>query len=173
MNYSGIKCVAFDCFGTIFDMDSVPREEIQEYVRHVRANDFSPYRFPNSWYALKCHSDAMTGISKLQGAGLWCVTLSNGSVDLLRHVSEAGGIHWNAYIDLAKHQVYKPHVDAYRTPEKEFGVLPAETLMVTANPTFGDLEGAAAVGMRAQTIRHGRPNTVIELAEMMLANPCS
>jgi hypothetical protein len=45
---------------------------------------------------------------------------------------------------------------------------PEETLMVTANPTFGDIEGAAAIGMPSQVIRHGYPNTVIELAEMLL-----
>lgn len=40
------KCVAFDCFGTLFDMSTVPKDEIAAYVEHVRRNDFSPYEFP-------------------------------------------------------------------------------------------------------------------------------
>jgi hypothetical protein len=40
-------------------------------------------------------------------------------------------------------------------------------MMVTANPTFGDIEGSAAIGMQSQVIRHGYSNTIIELAEMM------
>jgi hypothetical protein len=39
--------------------------------------------------------------------------------------------------------------------------------MVTANPTFGDIEGAKAIGMQSQVIRHSYPNTIIELAEML------
>jgi hypothetical protein len=49
----------------------------------------------------------------------------------------------------------------------ETAIFPRETLMVTSNPTFGDIEGSAAIGMPSQVIRHGYPNTIIELAEML------
>lgn len=162
-----IKCIAFDCFGTVFDMDSVSRSEIADYVRHVNANDFSPYQFPASWYCLELHPDAKRGMKLLRLAGYHCVTLSNGSSDLLSTVSKLGGVVWDRIIDLAKHRVYKPNVDAYKTLEIETGFKPQQTLMVTANPTFGDLEGAAAIGMPSQVIRHGYPNTIVELAEML------
>lgn len=162
-----IKCIAFDCFGTVFDMSSVSQEEISAYVWHVRNRDFSPYKFPDSWWNLKAHPDSAEGIKRLRAAGFICVTLSNGTADLLLHISKSNGIEWDRIIDLVSHRAYKPHnLDAYRAVEKETLFSPAETLMVTANPAFGDLEGAAAIGMRSQVIRHEYPNTIIELAEM-------
>lgn len=165
---SRIKCIAFDCFGTVFDMTGVPREEIKAYVNHVRRNDFSPYQFPDSWYTLKAHRDAARGIFLLRWAGYRCVVLSNGSWESLSELSRCNGILWDHIVDLVEHRVYKPHVDAYRTIEKDLGIPPEETLMVTANPTFGDIEGAAAVGMRSQVIRQpGTPQTIIELAAVL------
>lgn len=169
-NYSAIKVIAFDCFGTVFNMDGVSRDEIRDYVAHVRRNDFSPYKFPGSWWGLKLHADAREGIKRLRDAGFKCVTLSNGPAELLHYVSATpdGDIGWDRIIDLAKHRVYKPHIDAYRTVEKDTGFKPHETLMVTANPTFGDIEGSAAIGMPSQVIRQpGTPQTIIELAELL------
>lgn len=160
-----VRCIAFDCFGTVFDMAGVSRDEISDYVRHVRKNDFSPYTFPESWWNLNLHPDAAEGVKLLQSAGYACVTLSNGDASLLQHVSVRGGVFWDSVIDLAKHRVYKPHVDAYRTVEKETGFKPEECLMVTANPTFGDIEGSAAIGMSSQVIRQSEgPANIIELA---------
>lgn len=166
---SGIKCIAFDCFGTVFDMSGISRDEIKAYVEHVRRNDFSPFRFPKSWWELKAHSDAKDGIDKLKRDGFVCVTLSNGSWELLHVCSGRNGIKWDSIIDLAAYHVYKPHLDAYWTVENETGFEPHECLMVTANPTFGDIEGAAAVGMRSQVIRQpGTPQTIVELAELLV-----
>jgi len=167
---SRIKCIAFDCFGTVFDMAGVSREEIGDYVRHVRKADFAPYAFPHGWWHLRLHPDAAEGVKSLQQAGFKCVALSNGSANLLEHVSLAGGIEWDEVIDLAKHRVYKPNVDAYLTVEQETGFKPKECLMVTANPTFGDIEGSAAIGMRSQVIRQpGEPANIIELANRLSA----
>ena len=163
-----IKVIAFDCFGTVFDMSNISREEIAAYVNHVRKSDFSPFEFPESWFNLAAHPDSADGILRLQEAGFMCVALSNGSPSLLESISAGSLIEWDYIVPLALHRVYKPHVDAYRTIEKDLGIPPPETLMVTANPTFGDIEGAAAVGMQSQVIRHGHPNTIIELAEMFL-----
>ena len=163
-----IKCIAFDCFGTVFDMAGISRKEIGDYVRHVRKNDFTPYAFPKSWWKLKLHPDAKQGVEMLRDAGFHCVTLSNGGPDLIEAVSENGGLEWDRIIDLTAHRVYKPHDDAYRTVQKETGFKPSQTLMVTANPTFGDIDGAAAVGMQSQVIRQpGMPQTIIELAEKL------
>jgi 2-haloalkanoic acid dehalogenase type II len=165
---SEIKCIAFDCFGTVFDMAGVSRDEIKAYVDHVRKDDFAPFKFPASWLNLQLHPDAATGIAKLQRNGFSCVALSNGALYLLSHVSQCGGVIWDHIVDLAKHRVYKPHIDAYRTIEKDLGLKPENTLMVTANPTFGDIEGAAAIGMQSQVIRQpGKIRDIIELAELL------
>ena len=149
-------------------MAGVSRKEIGDYVKHVRKADFQPYAFPQSWWHLRLHSDASEGVRLLQQFGFVCVTLSNGSANLLQHVSLAGGIEWDNVIDLAKHRVYKPHVEAYRTVEADTGFKPNETLMVTANPTFGDIEGSAAIGMPSQVIRQAEgPANIIELAKML------
>ena len=162
-----LRCIAFDCFGTLFDMSGIPREQIAGYVRHVRRNDFSPYEFPQAWWDLRAHQDVEEGMRRLQGHRLCCVALSNGDVDLIESLAAASGFAFDCIVDLAYHGVYKPHRDAYLTVEKDTAFKPHETIMVTANPTFGDIEGAASVGMRSQVIRHGYPNTVIELAEMI------
>lgn len=162
-----IRALIFDCFGTVFDMQSVPREEIAAYVQHVKSSDFSPYKFPFSWMSLKAHPDSAKGIHDLQKQGVLCIALSNGSVDLIKTISDFNGIDWNLIVDLVKHRVYKPHIDAYRTVEKETGIPPYECMMVTANPTFGDIEGATAIGMMHRVIRHGYPNTIIELCELL------
>jgi HAD superfamily hydrolase (TIGR01493 family) len=169
---SVIKCIAFDCFGTVFDMSGVSREEIKAYVAHVRKDDFTPFEFPKSWWQLKAHHDSKEGINMLQSSGFLCVALSNGDCNLIDEISERNGFDFDYLIDLAgRHRVYKPNVDAYRTIEKDLGYKPEETLMVTANPTFGDVEGSAAIGMSSQVIRQpGTPQTIIELATMLKGN---
>ncbi len=166
-----IKCIAFDCFGTVFDMSTVSREEIAAYVEHVRKADFSPFEFPRSWWDLKAHPDAAEGIKRLQDTGFSCVALSNGDAGLIWRASKRKNpIAWNYVFDLRAEKVYKPNIEAYRLVEKLLGYKPEDCLMVTANPTFGDIEGEAAVGMQSQVIRHGYPNTIIELAEMLASN---
>jgi 2-haloalkanoic acid dehalogenase type II len=163
-----IKCIAFDCFGTVFDMTGVPDVEIRAYVRHVKAEDFSPFTFPQSWYDLKPHADSAQGIKKLQSMGLQCVPLSNGNANLISDISESAGIWWDYIIDLVGHGVYKPKIEAYRTVEKDLGFKPSETMMVTANPTFGDIEGSASIGMQSQVIRQpGFPRDIIDLADIL------
>ena len=165
---ANINCIAFDCFGTVFDMSGVSREEIKAYVDHVRKEDFTPFAFPQSWWNLKAHPDSAEGIASLQRDKFFCVALSNGDVELIDDVAIKNGIFFDHIVDLAgRHKVYKPHVAAYRTIGKDTCFKPFETLMVTANPTFGDIEGSALIGMPSQVIRHGHPNTIIELAELL------
>lgn len=144
----GIRCLAFDCFHTVFNINSLTLTEIRDYSRHVNASNFTPFEFPPSWWRLKAHPGAAEAIQTLQDKGFICVTLSNGSVDLLKTISRANGIEWDHITDLVKHRAYKPkNLDAYRAIEKDLGGKPEETLMVTANPTFGDIESSKAIGM--------------------------
>lgn len=162
-----IKVCAFDCFGTVFDSSSLPRELVRAYVQHVNAETFAPYVFPQPWYELPAHRDSMPGIRSLRQYGIKCVAMSNGSPDLILALSKNAGIEWDLVIDLASHGVYKPHPGAYRVVECETGVTPAECLMVTANPTFGDVQGAMSVGMHAQVIRGPVVKTIIDLAWLL------
>lgn len=171
MNTKQIKCIAFDCFGTVFDMSNVEKEEIKNYVNHVRKNNFTEFEFPQSWWNLKAHPDSAQGIRTLQSAGFSCIALSNGSLALLSSISYKNNIYWNHIVDLVSEKVYKPHVDAYKTIEKCFGFKPEQTLMVTANPTFGDIEGSSAIGMKSQVIRNPEtPQTIIGLANTIISN---
>ena len=165
-HFPSIKAVAFDCFGTVFDINGIKHEDVVSYSRHVRSSNFTPYKFNNSWYNLKAHSDSADGIKSLQKRGLKCIAFSNGSVDLITSISQNNGIDWDHIVDLVANKIYKPHGDAYTIIKKCFGYETSETLMVTANPTFGDIEGSASVGMMSQVIRHGYPNTILELNEM-------
>jgi 2-haloalkanoic acid dehalogenase type II len=158
-----IKCIAFDCFGTVFDMSNLSREEIKDYVDHVNLKDFSPYYFTYEWKSLIAHEDSASGIKLLQDNGYYCVALSNGSYDLIKIISESNNIYWDYIINLNEHKVYKPHFDAYKTIEKDTNFKPSETLMVSANPKFGDIEGARNINMRSAVIRHGYLNTIPEL----------
>jgi 2-haloalkanoic acid dehalogenase type II len=162
-----IKCLAFDCFGTVFDMEGVSRDEIAAYVAHVRLADFSPYRFSEPWWNINPHPDSAPGVRMLRENGFTCVTLSNGAASMLGYLAKKNDIPFHQIIDLTKHKAYKPkNLDAYRAVEKETGFKPNETMMVTANPTFGDVEGASAIGMIPQVIRQpDRPQTILELAQ--------
>ena len=163
------KCIAFDCFGTVFDASTLTREDLKAYVDHVKAKDFSPFEFGDPWWKLEAHEDSRLGIAMIQAAGVKCMALSNGSVELIQALSDRARIHFDWIADMVKHRVYKPDdIDAYRLVQKYSGFAPDECMMVTANPTFGDLEGAVAVGMKPQVIRNpGTPPTIIDLAKML------
>jgi len=163
-----LEVIAFDCFNTVFDMTTVESGTIRDYVEHVNKHDFTPFNFHPSWYEVKAHPDAMEGIKRLRARGYKCVTLSNGEYNLLDQISKSNNIEWDHIIDLAKHQVYKPHLDAYHTVQKDLGVVADKTLLVTANRTFGDLEGAASIGMNSILIRSGGiPKDIIDLAHLL------
>ena len=166
--FTGLTVAFFDCFGTVFDMSDIPREEIAAYVEHVRREDFTPYEFPPSWYSLKAHPDAAEGIRHLRyNCGLRCVAFSNGSWELISEISKANSIRWSGITSPAACQAYKPHPKAYESAVRMMRVPAIQCLMVTANPTFGDIEGAAGAGMQSCVIRHGFPNNIIELAEVI------
>ena len=155
---------AFDCFGTVFDMRGVPKSQVKAYVDHVRQPEWSPYQFPPSWYALVAHPDAAEGLRMLKDRGIFCWAFSNGNTELIEFNSKKNGIEWDRIIDLSIPQVYKPHPEAYQYLKQE--AHSRQLIIITANPTFGDVEGAASIGVGSRVIRHGHPNTIIELAEM-------
>ena len=144
-----IKAIAFDCFNTVFVLHREHYDQVKDYSKHVNKAEFTPYRFPDSWYELDSHADAVEGIRILREKGYYCVAMSNGSPDLILSNSQRSGIIWDYIMDLAKHKVYKPNPDAYPLIQLETGICSENVLMVTANPTFGDVEGSQLCGMQS------------------------
>lgn len=164
-----IKVIAFDVFGTVFDLASVPREEVKAYVAHIKAPEWQPLELPVSWFDLKAHPDAKEGLELLRRR-YTIVTLSNGPIRLLTELTKRNDLSWDAIVPIEMARVYKPRLEAYWTVPKLFRCMPSEVLMVTANKTFGDIEAAHSLGMKAALIRDpdGCAKDIIDLAEKLL-----
>lgn len=148
------KLLMFDCFGTVFDMSTLPRGSVGKYAAHVKSKGpWEPLKLPQPWWDLKAHPDAAEGIKQLMLKGYTCVTCSNGPADLLTHLSRASDVHWDAIIGLEEIQVYKPNPRAYEHVRVKMGFEAKDTTMVTANPLFGDVESATALNMQVQLVR--------------------
>lgn len=159
-----IKVIAFDVFGTVFDLSNVPREEIKAYIDHIKQPEWSPLTLPSSWERLPAHPDAAEGIEMLRSK-FTVVTCSNGPLGLLTKLSKFNKISWDAIIPLELSKAFKPKPDAYMTVCDVLGVTPEEVMMVTANEKFGDLEASKALGMRPMLIRNDEIKTIVELAK--------
>lgn len=165
VNYMAIKVIAFDVFGTVFDLSSVPHEEVREYAHHIHLPEWEPLVLPEHWKTLPAHADSAEGISLLRSK-YTVVTASNGPVNLLAALSKHNGISWDMLIPIEMNKVYKPKHAAYMTICELMKVEPAEVMMVTANKTFGDLEAAAELGMVGKWIRgDSGVSTIIDLAK--------
>jgi HAD superfamily hydrolase (TIGR01493 family) len=166
------KVIAFDLFGTVFDLKDVPREEIRAYLKCCVSRPWRAQSLPKSWESLPVFEDSVEGINRLARKYL-VTTCSNGPVDTVRVAAEKAGLITWGYTPLEQHFVYKPDPLAYLAVCARYDVNPDEVMMVTANPTFahfdfGDIQMAKAIGMQAQLIRNpGCPQTIIELAESL------
>lgn len=162
-----IKLIAFDVFGTVFDLSGVPRQEIRDYAAHIRQPEWSPLVLPKSWEVLPAYPDSPSGIALLRSLGFMVVTMSNGPLGLLAKLSKHNRVSWDAITPLEMRRVYKPNPTAYMMLCDVYDVKPAEVLMVTANEKFGDLEAAEALGMNTAWIRTNPagPKTIIEFAD--------
>lgn len=162
--------LAFDCFGTVFDMTDFDRNLIRDYVNHVQTKPTEVYSFPNAWWEIKAHADSAAGIKKLQEAGFKCFAASNGSRMLIESISVAAGITWDGITDFAKHGFYKPDIKAYTAITSQFSLVAKDVCIVTANRDFGDVEGAKANGMMSQVIRQDQLFPTLEaFADFVIA----
>lgn len=167
--YNNIRCIAFDCFNTIFKVEAIPYEELKKYSNHVKNSDFSPFPFSEKWFQLRAFDDVASGFELLRRKGIKIVALSNGSIELINALSEKNTLMWDYIIDLTQHGVYKPNMDAYLACVKDTKIPAANTLMVSANKSFGDLESSRSVGMQAALIRNGFPETILDLVSQIEA----
>lgn len=165
------QVIAFDVFGTVFDLSDVDRREISQYVHHVKdvfnTRGWMPLTIPESWWDLKAHPDAAEGIARLR-TKYQVVTCSNGPMRLLTHLSKEAGISWDGIIPIEAYQLYKPSPLAYTKIWELMGVKPEACHMVTANPGFGDVEASTKAGMRPHVIRQpGELADIIALASLL------
>jgi 2-haloalkanoic acid dehalogenase type II len=163
------KVMAFDVFGTVFDLGGVPKDEIRTYVQHIRQPNWKPLELPHNWQFLPYWPDAPEGIRKLREE-FTVVTCSNGPAELLCKLSKNSGIDWDLIVPLEMKKVYKPNPEAYLTVCELLKVEPKDVVMVTANRTFGDLEAAQKLGMRSVLIRDRKYSVVkdiLALSEVM------
>jgi len=163
-----IKVVAFDLFGTVYDLSAVDREEIRDYVRQVKSNtDWNPLNLPAKWANIPAFPDSKDGIEKLK-TKYTVVTMSNAPLGLQGQLNASNNISWHMTIPLELRAVYKPNLKAYTMILDLLGVAPREVVMVTANKTFGDLEAARSLGMHAVLIRvQEGPQTISELFDYL------
>lgn len=160
-----IKVIAFDLFGTVFDFAAVPRDEIRDYVQHLRKPEWSPLTLPASWEHLPAHPDSASGIARLRTKFL-VVTCSNGPLGLTAKLCKNAGVTFDAITPLELNRVYKTNPAAYMTLCEVYGVEPSEVMMVTANKDFGDLEASAALGMTPCLIRNGDAEDLKDIHEL-------
>jgi 2-haloalkanoic acid dehalogenase type II len=159
-----ITVIAFDLFGTVFDLSGVSHQEIKDYVAHIRQPEWSPLQLPKSWEHLPAHPDSSEGLERLRRK-FFVVTCSNGPLGLTAKLSKNAGIRWDCIIPLELNRVYKTNFRAYMTVCEILSVSPQQVMMVTANKDFGDLEASVALGMTSMLIRGtDGPQTIIELA---------
>jgi FMN phosphatase YigB (HAD superfamily) len=164
-----LKVIALDLFGTVFDLSGTPREEIKAYLEHVTQPVWEPLTLPESWEHLPAYHDSKEGIERLSSKYI-VVTCSNAPEDMERRLCANAGITFRIHVPFGT--CYKPDPRAYNRVCVFTHSKPEEVMMVTGNPTFahydyGDCEMARKLGMQAQLIRHGKPNTIIELAEQL------
>lgn len=147
-----IKVVAFDLINTIFDISDRPREEVSDYAVHIKKPEYSQLFLPESWNYLWAQSGAVQGLSAIRHDYM-IVTCSNAPLGMTAIVSKVNRISWDAIIPIAElSRSFKPNRDTYRVILDTFNIKPNEMLMVTANPTFGDLEAAQELGINSMLI---------------------
>jgi HAD superfamily hydrolase (TIGR01493 family) len=163
-----IQVVAFDLFGTVFDVSQVPREELQHYGDTIRKSTWEPFVWPAAWERMPPFPDSRDGLLELHHNGYFVVALSNAPLALAMRMIKNAHLHFDAIIPLEAQRIYKPRTPCYTFARQLLGVSREEFLMVSANKHFGDLEAAQSLGMQAQLIRHeGHPATITELADLL------
>lgn len=167
----GIKVIAFDCFGTVFDLSQVDREEVRDYIQQVRRPKWSPLELPTSWESMPAHPDSAEGIERLRERFI-VVTCSNAPLGLTAKMAKRAEIHFDAIIPLEIRQVYKPDPLAYLLICDVMGCQPEEVMMITGNEGSPDLVAPKQLGMQTMRIRgDGGPQTIIELANLLIKKP--
>lgn len=148
-----IKFIAFDLFGTVFDLSNTPKEEIRDYINHIRQPIWKPLVLPSSWENLELHPDSYEGISRLYNK-YSLVTCSNAPYSLTEKLLRNTGLNkFMDIVDISLNTVFKPHPRSYLSICEQCFCEPEDVLMVTGNAGSPDIDGALNVEMNAVMIR--------------------
>lgn len=163
-----IQLLAFDLFGTIFDLKNVDREELKEYGRQINRNlgKWEPFDLPDHWAQLPLHDDAVEGLYALKESGYKLVTFSNAPAALQLRMLGNYSLPFHAITPLELFQMSKPNKAIYAKLSL-WGYRPEECGMVTANESFGDIVGAADAGMKPLLIRGKDIPNLFELNKVL------
>lgn len=162
-----IKLLAFDLFGTVFDVSLAKREDLENYARQIRhqqeTGEWSPFDLPAGWQCLQLHDDSYVALHKLRyDHHFRCVTFSNAPAWLTLRMGGHRDL-FDAITPLECFKIGKPSLAAY--PNLSLWGYPLdECAMVTSNEHFGDLEGAAACGIHPIFIDRKNGETLHDVA---------
>jgi FMN phosphatase YigB (HAD superfamily) len=159
-----MKLLAFDLFGTIFDVrNGAKREDLRSYGEQIERNktDWQPFKLPDEWENLPVFPDAAEGIRKLRER-FFVVTMSNAPAPLQMRMLRKAGISFDGITPLELFRASKPVMATY-TAVQMWGVPFKECGMVTANKDFGDLEASEHLGMRPLLIRGEEFPTLLDM----------
>lgn len=145
------RVVAFDLFGTVFDLSTAPREEVRHYIETIQAQPWRPFVWPPAWERLHPFADA-AWVQEISDLGFITAALSNAPLRLVTRISKNAHVRWDAIVPLELIQTYKPNPACYEFAATLLGVEPANLLMVSANEKFGDIENSRSVGCVSQLI---------------------
>ena len=193
MDFTAIKALTFDVFGTVVDWrSSLVREgqalgrargltvdwaqfadawrgQYQPMLERVRSGSLpwtklDDLHLNRAWHRLDPWPDTVAGLTRLKRRFV-LATLSNGNVALLVDMARRAGLPWDAVLgaEVARH--YKPQSQAYLTTAALLGLEPAQCMMVAAHN--GGLAAASGLGFRtafvARPTEHG-PGQKTDLA---------
>lgn len=158
------KVAFFDLNNTCLQMTGATREEIEAYIAHIK-QPWSPLKLPDHWVKFEPFPEVAWAINNLQEKGIICCTLSNNPINIQIYQMRYANI-WafDFLVPLEAYRVFKPDVKAYQVACNLLQVAPEDALMVTANHSFGDIEGATIIGMPSVWIdrRNENPNYLIK-----------
>ena len=167
IDVSRVKCVAFDNFGTVYDMSKVPREEVRDYIQQVRRPEWAELTLPDSWLHLKAFPDSVAGIKKIS-RHYTVVACSNADYNFLRKLARNNNFEWSLVIPLETIPAYKPDPRCYKLIAELTHYKPEEILIVTGNEGSPDLTVPKELGMQTIRIRGTEgPKDLLELAELL------
>lgn len=150
-------------------LDVIHRENLDDVLR---AHNLDPAAFDpaeidalnHAWHRLDPWPDSVAGLTRLRRRYL-VAPLSNGNIALLTNMAKRASLPWDCILGAEVVRAFKPQPIAYTGTAEILGLAPAQCMMVAAHN--GDLEAAAAAGLRTAFIRrpteHG-PGQTSDLA---------
>jgi 2-haloacid dehalogenase len=134
-----IKSIAFDAYGTLFDLDADKRKQLME-----------------AYLSLAPFADVVPGLEQLKEAGFKLAILSNGAPRMLQAAAKSAGVDrlLSRIISVDEIKIYKPSPRVYELATKRLGTPREATGFVSSNAW--DAAGAANVGLPTFWINRGK-----------------